>query len=159
MTSVHNYTEQLPVPGNLPIQENKMKQRALIALFTFLLGLLPLSNAHAAFVIQQEGTLDLKETPIDIAASANGQWSFVLTAEGNIHVLAANGATLQRISGAKGYDRIEFTAGNRLILTSSKTRKFKIIVLDQVHILNNTGLPFKGPANAPVEVAVFDDFQ
>ncbi len=136
-----------------------MKQKALSALFSCFLVLLPLSSVHAAFVIQQEGTIDLKETPIDITVSSDGQWSFVLTAEGNIHILAANGAPLQQISGAAGFDRIEFTGGNRLILTSSKTKKFKIIVLDQIHELNNTGSPFKGPANAPVEIAVFDDFQ
>ncbi len=141
------------------VEENTMKQKALSVIFTCLLVLLPLSGAHAAFVIQQEGTVELKETPIDIAVSFDGQWSFVLTEEGNIHILAANGAPLQQISGAAGFDRIEFTAGNRLILTSSKTKKFKIIVLGQVHELNNAGSPFKGPANAPVEVAVFDDFQ
>ncbi len=141
------------------IEENTMKQKALSAIFSCLLVLLPLSGAHAAFVIQQEGTLELKETPIDIAVSSDGQWSFVLTAEGNIHILAANGAPLQQISGAAGFDRIEFAGSNRLILTSSKTKKLKIIVLNQIQELNNTGSPFKGPANAPVEVAVFDDFQ
>ncbi len=136
-----------------------MKQKALSAIFSCLLVLLPLSSVHAAFVIQQESTVELNETPIDIAVSSDGQWSFVLTAQGNIHILAANGAPLQQLSGAAGFDRIEFTGGNRLILTSSKTNKFKIIVLGQVHELNNTGSPFKGPANAPVEIAVFDDFQ
>jgi len=136
-----------------------MKQKTLSALFSCFLVLLPLSSVHATFVIQQAGELELKETPIDITVSSDGQWSFVLTAEGNIHILAANGTPLQQISGAAGFDRIEFSGGNRLILTSSKTKKIKIIVLDQVHELNNTGSPFKGPANAPVEVAVFDDFQ
>lgn len=136
-----------------------MKQKALSAIFTCLLVLLSLSYAHAAFVIQQEGTVELNETPIDIAVSSDGLWSFVLTAQGNIHILAANGAPLQQLSGAAGFDRIEFTGGNRLILTSSKTNKLKIIVLGQVHELNNAGSPFKGPANAPVEIAVFDDFQ
>ena len=115
--------------------------------------------ANIVLFVQQEGTVELNETPIDIAVSSDGQWSFVLTAQGNIHILAANGAPLQQLSGAAGFDRIEFTGGNRLILTSSKTNKFKIIVLGQVHELNNAGSPFKGPANAPVEIAVFDDFQ
>ena len=113
----------------------------------------------AAFVVQQQGTMNLNETPLDIAVSPDGQWSFVLTSKGNIYVLAANGSPLQTLSVAEGYDRIKFAGSNRLVLTSSSKKMLKIIVLDQIYDLDISNSPFRGPADAPVWVAVFEDFQ
>ncbi len=136
-----------------------MRSRILFILFVCTFLLVQAQASMAAFVIQQQGTMSLNETPLDIAVSSDGQWSFVLTSKGNIHILAANGAPVQVLAGAEGYDRIQFAGGNRLVLTSSSNKELKIIVLDQLHELDISNSPYRGPSDARVWVAVFDDFQ
>jgi len=48
---------------------------------------------------------------------------------------------------------------NTLILASSSTGALKIIQADQRYEISLSGLPFKGPVDAPVTIAVFDDYQ
>jgi hypothetical protein len=48
---------------------------------------------------------------------------------------------------------------NELVLTSTAGKKLQIIRLDPVYDIDISGLPFKGPENAPVTIAVFSDYQ
>jgi hypothetical protein len=49
--------------------------------------------------------------------------------------------------------------GDSLILNSNKNKTVQIIVLDFIQNINIFGSPYKGSDDAPVVVAVFDDFQ
>jgi hypothetical protein len=46
-----------------------------------------------------------------------------------------------------------------LILTSSFSKTLKIFQVDTIHEIALSGLAFKGPADAAVTIAVFDDYQ
>jgi hypothetical protein len=46
-----------------------------------------------------------------------------------------------------------------LLLKSRKNRTVEILVLDFIQKINTSGSPFKGPKDAPVEIAVFSDFE
>ena len=46
-----------------------------------------------------------------------------------------------------------------LILTNAATNTIKILGIDLVQEISIEGSPFKGPENAPVTLAVFDDYQ
>jgi hypothetical protein len=48
---------------------------------------------------------------------------------------------------------------NALILTSSAVKKIQVLKLETVHEIDTSGLPSKGPENAPVTIVVFSDFQ
>ena len=46
-----------------------------------------------------------------------------------------------------------------LLLTSRKNKTVQILLLDFIQDIDISNSPFKGPADAPVEIAVFSDFQ
>lgn len=118
------------------------------------------AQAHAGFELQGQRTIDLKTSPVDIAVSQDGKWTFILTSEGKVQVLTMGGKLVQTLEGGEGFNRIEFSQlGNRLLLSSTRNKAIKILSLDLVHIFDITGSPYKGPENAPVLIAVFNDFQ
>jgi len=60
----------------------------------------------------------------------------------------------------KGFDRLIYSPrSSSLILTSSSEKAVKVIQLEAIHKTDMSGLPFKGPENAPVTIAVFSDYQ
>ncbi len=105
-------------------------------------------------------TLDVGEAPIDVAATSDGAWTFVLTGKGNILIYTAEGKLKDRISVGASVDGIEVSPkGDRLILYGGKDRTLRFVRIDIIQKINIEGSPFKGPAGAPVEIAVFSDFQ
>ena len=103
---------------------------------------------------------NLNVQPLDIATSADGKLIFVL-ARGEILVYSiAEGKVTNRISIDKDFDRVTYAGKNNvLILTSSSSKTLKIIQVDFIYNIALDGLPFKGPADAAVTIAVFDDYQ
>lgn len=104
--------------------------------------------------------VQLEDNPLDVAVSADGQLTFILTAAGKIHILDQNGNLFQSLAVEPGYDHIAFNTARRMIvLTGSKAGTVKFIALDTVADIDVTGSPFKGSEDAPVTVVVFSDFQ
>ena len=104
--------------------------------------------------------LKLDVSPLDIAASADGQWLFILT-PGEIIVYSAFEDKISKgIPIDKAFDSLTYSArDNALILSSRSENAVKIIQLALIHKFDISGLPIKGPENAPVTVAVFGDYQ
>jgi hypothetical protein len=105
-------------------------------------------------------TLKIEKNPRDVLMSIDGKWIYVLTDDGELLIYAPTGKLLDRISVGKTVDGIK--AGPRegiLLLTSRKDATVQIITLDFIKTINVEGSPFKGPADAPVVMVVFNDFQ
>jgi hypothetical protein len=104
--------------------------------------------------------LKLDVSPLDTATSADGQWLFILT-PGEIIVYSAFEDKISKgIPIDKGFDSLTYSArDNTLILSSRSEKAVKIIQLEMIHQFDISGLPLKGPGNAPVTVAVFGDYQ
>jgi hypothetical protein len=104
--------------------------------------------------------LKLDVSPLDTAASADGQWLFILT-PGEIIVYSAFEDKISKgIPIDKGFDRLSYSAKtNSLILSSQSEKTVKVIQLELIHKFDLSGLPVKGPENAPVTMAVFGDYQ
>ncbi len=105
-------------------------------------------------------TLNLDKTPIDVVTSADGKVLFVLT-EGEVLVYTKAGTTLSgRVPVDAGANQIAVSPrGDQLYLTNGKTNSLTVINVAFVQTIDVAGAPFKGPAAAPVVVAVFDDYQ
>ena len=103
---------------------------------------------------------NLNVQPLDIATSADGKLIFVL-ARGEILVYSiAEDKVANRISIDKDFDRVTYAGKNNvLILTSSSSKTLNIIQVDFIYNIALDDLPFKGPADAAVTIAVFDDYQ
>lgn len=117
------------------------------------------------FIYAKIDTTLIKQTnldvqPLDIAASVDGKTIYVL-AQGEILVYSiAEGKVSNRIPIDKDFDKLTYVARNNvLILTSSSSKTLKIIQVDFIYNIALDGLPFKGPSNAAVTMAVFSDYQ
>jgi hypothetical protein len=117
------------------------------------------------FIYAEIDTTLIKQTnldvqPLDIAASADGKMIYVL-ARGEILLYSIDeGKVSNRIPIDKDFDKLTYAAkDNVLILTSSSSKTLKIIQVDFIYNITLDGLPYKGPADAAVTIAVFDDYQ
>jgi hypothetical protein len=106
------------------------------------------------------GQIDLKAPPLDVCPSADGKWLYLLS-PGEIAVYAfADGKIVNRIPVDAAFDRLVYVKEtNSLVATSRSHNKVQIIRLDVVYKFTTTGLPSKGPKDAPVTIAVFGDYQ
>jgi protein-disulfide isomerase len=106
------------------------------------------------------GQFKLESPPLDVESTADGEMIFVLM-PGKIVVYdkSAN-RQLNQIPLDQAYNRLTYvTESETLILTSSNTNTLKVIHIDQVYNISVEGSPFMGPENAPVTIAVFDDYE
>ncbi len=130
-------------------------------LLVFVISWISVPQVFAANLeLTERKNLTLDVSPLDIAASADGQWLFILT-PGEIIVYSAFEDKISKgIPIDKEFDRLTYSArDNALILSSRSEKSVKIIQLELIHEFDNSGLPVKGPENAPVTVAVFGDYQ
>ena len=104
--------------------------------------------------------LDLKTKPLDIAPSVDGKWLFILTSGEILIFSIPEGTITDRIPVDKDFDRIApLMRPNLITLTSNTKKSLQIILFETIHKIDTAGLPFKGPQEASVTIAVFDDYQ
>jgi len=105
-------------------------------------------------------TVQLEEAAIDVAMSPDGRLFFVLTEEGEIIIYSSPTTVDAKIKVGKHVDQIRVgPRGDTLILNDRKNKTIQVIMLEFIKNINITGSPFKGPEDAPVVVAVFNDFE
>ena len=137
------------------------------ASYTFLATILvsvfliyPCVSTGDSFSILEQKEMSLSGEALDLAVSTDGRWTFVLTKGGEVAVYGISGNLVQVMKVDKGFDRMEYSpAGNKLLLSGAGKQKLKILTLSMLYELDYKGSPFKGPADAPVTIAVFNDFQ
>ena len=92
--------------------------------------------------------------------SLDGRWVFMLTKAGNVLIYSKDGRLEDRIPVAKVFDGIDISPkGDLLYLSSRKSKKIQTMAITFRAEIDTSEAPFMGPAEAPVVVAVFSDFQ
>ena len=140
----------------------QVKKTKTIIVFSVLmvLGSVTMSHAAASVDWDVEKTLQLKSEPVDVAVSPDGRRIFVLNDLGQILIYSSEGSFLDKIVVGKQFDHVTVSPrGDQLILNSRKKKSVQVINLDFIQDINVSGSPFKGPENAPVVIAIFDDFE
>jgi hypothetical protein len=113
-----------------------------------------------SFTVQEQREMTLSDQALDLTVSSDGRWTFVLTRSGDVAIYEPSGDLIQTLKVGSGYNRIEYSqAGNRLLLSDPDRKSVKVLTLAMLYELDYRDSPFKGSANAPVTIAVFDDFQ
>lgn len=121
---------------------------------------LTVSTAMATVDWNIEKTIQTGEAPLDVATTADGKMTFVLTKGGSVLIYNQDGSLKDTIQVGKKNNRIEVSAkGERLFLSNEKNKTLQIISLAFTVEIDIAGSPFKGNKNAPVTIAVFSDFQ
>ena len=127
----------------------------LVALFFCFSGL-----ALAEVEIVDTKNIVLESNPIDIATSADGNYTFVLAKGGKISIFDRSGTLKDTLTVDEAVENIGTSPkGDFLLLTTSKEKALQIVKISFVVDIDISGLPFKGPANAPVLIAIFNDYQ
>ena len=105
-------------------------------------------------------TLKLDAAPIDMAVSADGRRLFVLTDQGKVIIYSAGAEVEGTVEVGTDVDKIRLDPQGDVLIANSRTNKtVQFFDIDFIQQINIAGSPFKGPADAPIVIAVFDDFQ
>jgi DNA-binding beta-propeller fold protein YncE len=116
--------------------------------------------ASAAVEWSRQQLLKTDGAPIDIAVSADGKFTFVLTDTGQVLIYSAQGQAEGTLDVGNDFNGIESSpTGDRLFLLDRNGNAVQVVTVDYIQNISATGAPFKGPAEAPVVIALFSDFQ
>lgn len=120
---------------------------------------LPGSTSQAKVYTTVAQSYKTSTTPLDITTSEDGKRTFVLTKGGKVLIYGRKGLE-EQIKVDPDFDRITAAVGgDRLFLSSSKTRQVREVLVDFIHKIDINGSPFLGPEKAKVTLVVFSDFQ
>jgi DNA-binding beta-propeller fold protein YncE len=140
----------------------KWKKIRSFVLFTLAVILVAAVNSFAANSVEWNilKTLQLDATPIDVAITPDGRRIYVLTDQGEILVYSSTQNVEAKIDVGQHVDQLKLgPRGDTIILTSGENKTVQIITFDFIRKINVSGAPFKGAEDAPVVIAIFDDFQ
>jgi len=128
--------------------------------FVFL-GIVAVPCVGAAVESRAVKTFDLEGTPLDVAVSPDGTWTFVLGQDGKLAVYNADGELNDTLQVAEDATAIAVSGrrGERLLVTSRSTPRLTVYKLRFAAQIDTTGSPFLGSPDAPVTVVLFSDFQ
>jgi hypothetical protein len=97
---------------------------------------------------------------LDMVHSLDGKFVYILNDKQQVQVFSAQGQLQGAIPVDEGVSSIDIAPqGEVLYLINNKTNSFSSISVSFVVDIDITGSPFKGPADAPVTIAIFSDFQ
>ena len=140
----------------------KLRFRFVLIIFALSLSMhsLPLWAQLIDVDWSQLQRLKLESPPLDVASTPDGELIFILM-PGRVAVFNKGSLSqLNQIPIEPGYDRLSYAADSRmLVLTNRSTRELKSIRVNRVFEISVEGSPYMGPENAPVTIAVFDDYE
>lgn len=128
--------------------------------------LLPIILCGAALALPEgidwrvQPLIALETPPIDVAAAEDGELVFVLSRDHVLVYADPTAAPINRIPVDGTFDRIGYAEETEtLLLTSSVSKTMQRISIQRIHTIETEGSPFRGPVDAAVTIAVFDDYQ
>jgi len=131
---------------------------SLIVIFIVSVGFVGPVSAELEWTFREQ--VPLTSAPLDNAVSTDGKLLYILSAGEILVYSLTQNKTINTIPIESEYDNIAVSPqGNSLIVTSSAGKSLKIIDLEYIYNIDISGLPLKGPADAPVTIAVFSDYQ
>lgn len=136
----------------------KKKILALMFLLAVSASLPQAGRAEVEWKVLQN--IDLKARPLDVAPSADGQRLFILSPGEILIYSLPEGRITDRVTVDSSFDRIVPLSRTDVLTVSSSTKKnLQVVMLENIYKIDVSGLPYQGPKDAPVTIAVFDDYQ
>ena len=134
------------------------KYAVTVVLFLFVSNIV--FTAQAKVYWEVSNAIQLKETPIDVAQTQEGDLTFLLTDQAKVLIYSADGKLVGTVSVDSSVTDIAVSAkGEQLYLINSKRKSLQTVEVNFIIDFNVADAPFLGPAGAEVVVAVFSDFQ
>jgi len=118
------------------------------------------ASAPPALVSEKTKSWQVPYKPIDFVQSVDGKMLFVLTENNRVLIYETNGQLKGSLPVDRGITAIDTDArGENILLIDSEKNTFTSMSVDFIVEVDTTGSPFMGPADAPVTLAVFTDFE
>lgn len=137
-----------------------MKNKVCMAITAWLFGFLLIHSAHAEIDWDILRTLEIGDSPVDIALSPNGSRIFVLTKNSQLQVYDIEGRLMGQMPVGPDVNQINTIQREDIVfLSSSKGKTIQVVMVDLIRQINVSGSPYLGAAEAPITVAVFSDFE
>jgi DNA-binding beta-propeller fold protein YncE len=115
---------------------------------------------EAAVEWSRQQVLKTDGVPVDIAASADGKYTFVLTNTGRVVIYSTDGAAQGEIEVGKNITGLASSpAGDQLFLIDGSSNAVQVLAVNFIQQISEIDAPVKGKADAPVTIALFSDFQ
>lgn len=137
--------------------------KILMIVLILMVSLVIAANSLAATVgveANRVKQLAIDKPPLDVETSTDGKLMFVLV-PGEVLIYSDLGdQPTSRIAVDNHFDRLAFAEDlDILILSSNSSKKVDIVRIDLISEVITDGSPYRGKADAPVTIAVFDDYQ
>ncbi len=137
-----------------------MHPKTILVMLLALIVLLPAQWGFAEVEWQSTRQLKLEDTPLDMKYSRDGQWMYLLTEKGQLLVYDFRGDFMGSIDLGKDFDAIEpGSLPDEVLLLSRKNKSIQAIEVSPKQEIDVSQAPFKGPADAPVVIVEYTDFQ
>jgi hypothetical protein len=105
-------------------------------------------------------TIKLEAKPIDMTMTADGKYTFILAEGGKVLIVDSSGTVSDTLKVSDSAVSIATSPdGSFLLLADNKANTLDVVQISFVVDIDISGLPFKGPAAAPVVIAMFSDYQ
>lgn len=137
-----------------------MRFKSWLTFLFLILALVPVSTGMADVDGQVVSRLTLAEPTLDMSLSRDGHWLYLLTASGKLLIYSSRGQFNGKIEVGQGIDQVQ--AGpteEQVYLLSSKTKSVQVMEVSYTFKIDTSASPFKGPADAPVVIVEYTDFQ
>jgi protein-disulfide isomerase len=129
-------------------------------LFVLLLGIFFWQPCRAEVDLEVLGNIAVDATPVDVAVSKDGRWIYVLTGDARLHIYSQKGALNGSILVPAGSQRIASGPGDDILfVTNTDTRAVQVVRVNLQHEFTSAQSPTRGPAEAPVTLTLFTDFE
>lgn len=97
---------------------------------------------------------------LDMATSLDGKFVYILNDKEQVQVFSSQGQLQGSIPVEQGVAAIDISPqGDRLYLINDSTKTFSSIAVSVIVDVDIAGSPVRGPANAPVTIVLFTDFE
>lgn len=108
----------------------------------------------------QIGKWSVGSKTIDMAHSLDGKYVYVLTDNAEVKIFDNTGKLQGAIPVSDSVSSIDIAPqGEKLYLVDNSNNEFQAISVAFVHTIDTKGSPFEGPAEAPITLTLFTDFE
>jgi protein-disulfide isomerase len=136
-----------------------MKVRPLF-LFTLLIVFALWQPCSAEVDLEILRNIAVDAPPADVAVSKDGRWIYVLTDDARLHIYSQQGALKGTVAVPAGSQRIASGPGDDvLFVTNPANQAVQAVRVNLQHEFTSAQSPTKGPADAPVTLTLFTDFE
>jgi protein-disulfide isomerase len=104
--------------------------------------------------------IDVDAEVRDMAISIDGRWIYILTATNEIRIYSSGGKLKGAMPIDPGYNRIQPGPREDILLVANKNQqRVQLVSVNPIIAIDLSKAPIKGPADAPVTITVFSDFE